>query len=61
MQRPPRLAILFQAISAVRHLPEIIQVNGYQVSANTITIIPSNHTRSGRSYLYYTTTQPQTT
>jgi len=61
MQRPPRLAILFQATSAVRHLPAISQVNEYQFSANTITIIPSNHTRLGRSYPYYTTTQPQTT
>jgi len=60
MQRPPRLAILFPATEAVNNLPADCQVNEYQCSANSLTIIPSNHTRLGRSYLYSTTTQPQT-
>jgi hypothetical protein len=60
MLRPPRLAILFPATNVRHYLPAISQVNEYQFSANTIAIIPSKHTRSGRSYTYFTTTQSQT-
>jgi hypothetical protein len=61
MQRLPRLAVLFPACSADFQIPAISQVNEYQFLANTITIIPSNYSRLGRSYTYYTTTQPLTT
>lgn len=61
MQRPTRLAILFPAIRATPQLPAISQVNEYQFSANTLTIILSKYTFLGRIYPYYTTTQPQTT
>ncbi len=61
MQRPPRLADLFPATSADLQLPAFSQVNEYQFLTNSITIIPSNYSRSGKSYTYYTTTQPLTT